>query len=57
MIIGAVTLENETVILKCGGESLGVFNDLGRIIFEIIGQGLLKGNSLGSDEFYEWWWS
>ena len=54
MIIGAITLEDETVILKCFGESLGVFDYLGGILLEIIGESFLKSDGFCGDNMFEW---
>ena len=54
MIIGAVTLEDETAILKCGGESLGVFDYLGGILLEIIGESFLKSDGFSGNNMFEW---
>ena len=54
MIIGAVTLEDKTAILKSFGESLGVFDYFGGILLEVIRESFLKSDGFSGNNMFEW---
>ena len=54
MIIGAVTLEDETAVLKCSSESFGVFDYLDGILLEVIRESFLKSDGFSGNNMLEW---